>query len=462
MQLHWGDALRLDLAALDPTPTALVANLPYNVATPLVMETLVGPPSARALVRDGATRDRRTVLRGARHQGVRVGLRRRPAPARNAQGSMRSHVTSSAHRPRVESALVAFRRGEALPRGSPEVTTRRRGGFRAPAQDARQLPGARRGREPRRGSTAALAATRPPAERARREPRTDGVRGARGGARAVNSVRGHGEDQPRACRRAATCRREARRRHRVAADRSDRPDLRRAVDALECRGLRAATRSSATRSSSSPRPRGRTPASPRRIEKRIPVAAGSRRRQLGCGDCPAAGEQLLPSPFGPVPSSKRLAAGLGADIPFFLRQGPQLGTGDGSTLSPLEGCRRTTGSCSALPTATSRSRPRPCTTASTLAAGRSASHTRRAALLDGLDAVRGSGDLGRLPRQRPRVVAHRRDAARRAVRFARTSRVPGRRCTDSSTTGVTRPLWNFRAPSGGEHVGLRAVLVRLT
>ena len=30
--LHWGDAVKLDLAALDPAPDAMVANLPYSVA----------------------------------------------------------------------------------------------------------------------------------------------------------------------------------------------------------------------------------------------------------------------------------------------------------------------------------------------------------------------------------------------------------------------------------------------
>ena len=45
VQLHWGDALALDLAALRPTPTKLVANLPYNVATPVVVESLEGLPS---------------------------------------------------------------------------------------------------------------------------------------------------------------------------------------------------------------------------------------------------------------------------------------------------------------------------------------------------------------------------------------------------------------------------------
>jgi 16S rRNA (adenine1518-N6/adenine1519-N6)-dimethyltransferase len=40
--VHWGDALALDLAALEPAPTKLVANLPYNVATPLVCDLLDG------------------------------------------------------------------------------------------------------------------------------------------------------------------------------------------------------------------------------------------------------------------------------------------------------------------------------------------------------------------------------------------------------------------------------------
>jgi 16S rRNA (adenine1518-N6/adenine1519-N6)-dimethyltransferase len=38
--VHWGDALRLDIAALDPPPRKLVSNLPYNIATPVVAESL--------------------------------------------------------------------------------------------------------------------------------------------------------------------------------------------------------------------------------------------------------------------------------------------------------------------------------------------------------------------------------------------------------------------------------------
>jgi 16S rRNA (adenine1518-N6/adenine1519-N6)-dimethyltransferase len=45
--LHAGDALKADLAALDPPPTAVVANLAYNIAIPLIMTTISGLPSVR-------------------------------------------------------------------------------------------------------------------------------------------------------------------------------------------------------------------------------------------------------------------------------------------------------------------------------------------------------------------------------------------------------------------------------
>lgn len=40
VSIHEGDALRFDYGALDPTPDKLVANLPYNVASPLVLRLL--------------------------------------------------------------------------------------------------------------------------------------------------------------------------------------------------------------------------------------------------------------------------------------------------------------------------------------------------------------------------------------------------------------------------------------
>jgi 4-diphosphocytidyl-2-C-methyl-D-erythritol kinase len=72
-----------------------------------------------------------------------------------------------------------------------------------------------------------------------------------------------------------------------------------------------------------------------RIEKRIPVAAG-----LGGGSSDAAtalrlANETLPEPLPPDELSS-LAAQLGADVPFFLADGPQLGSGDGSELAPLD------------------------------------------------------------------------------------------------------------------------------
>ncbi len=40
VRIHEGDALRFDYAALEPAPNKLVANLPYNVASPLVLMLL--------------------------------------------------------------------------------------------------------------------------------------------------------------------------------------------------------------------------------------------------------------------------------------------------------------------------------------------------------------------------------------------------------------------------------------
>jgi 4-diphosphocytidyl-2-C-methyl-D-erythritol kinase len=72
-----------------------------------------------------------------------------------------------------------------------------------------------------------------------------------------------------------------------------------------------------------------------RIWKQIPVAAG-----LGGGSSDAAtalrlANATLPEPL-PAERLHELAAGLGADVPFFLANGPQLGTVTGAHLTPLE------------------------------------------------------------------------------------------------------------------------------
>ena len=46
--LCWGDAMKLDFGDLDPAPTAVVANLPYSVATPVILRTIEQLPSVRS------------------------------------------------------------------------------------------------------------------------------------------------------------------------------------------------------------------------------------------------------------------------------------------------------------------------------------------------------------------------------------------------------------------------------
>jgi 16S rRNA (adenine1518-N6/adenine1519-N6)-dimethyltransferase len=45
VSLHWGDAMKLDLASLEPAPTAVVSNLPYSVATPVILRTIEQLPT---------------------------------------------------------------------------------------------------------------------------------------------------------------------------------------------------------------------------------------------------------------------------------------------------------------------------------------------------------------------------------------------------------------------------------
>lgn len=72
-----------------------------------------------------------------------------------------------------------------------------------------------------------------------------------------------------------------------------------------------------------------------RIDKRIPVAAG-----LGGGSADAAAALQLGNALVERPLSAdrldEIAASLGADVPFLLRDGPQVGTGDGTHLAPLD------------------------------------------------------------------------------------------------------------------------------
>ena len=119
VQLRFGDALQLDLAALEPAPEKLVSNLPYNVATPIVVESLDRLPSVRlwCVMVQREVADRFFA-----------------SPSTKAYGAVSVLVQLAAERtgfhpvsrtvfrppPNVDSALVAFRRKE-LPAGYREI-----------------------------------------------------------------------------------------------------------------------------------------------------------------------------------------------------------------------------------------------------------------------------------------------------------------------------------------------------
>ena len=107
VELHFGDALRVDLAALEPTK--FVSNLPYNVATPLIVESL-----------DGLLSIRHWTVMVQREVADRLFAK----PSTKAYGAVSVLVQLAAERtgfhtvsrtvfrppPNVDSALVAFRR----------------------------------------------------------------------------------------------------------------------------------------------------------------------------------------------------------------------------------------------------------------------------------------------------------------------------------------------------------------
>ncbi len=111
VELRFGDALRLDLAALEPAPTKLVANLPYNVATPIVAESLDGLPSVRhwTVMVQREVADRFFASPGTKAYGA-VSVLVQLAAERTGFHPVARTVFRP--RPNVDSALVAFRRTE--------------------------------------------------------------------------------------------------------------------------------------------------------------------------------------------------------------------------------------------------------------------------------------------------------------------------------------------------------------
>lgn len=107
-RVHWGDALALDLSAFEPPPRKLVSNLPYNVATPLVVESLAldGLQSWCVMVQREVA-DRFFAEPSTKAYGA-VSVLVQLASARTGFHPVSREVFRP--RPNVDSALVAFRR----------------------------------------------------------------------------------------------------------------------------------------------------------------------------------------------------------------------------------------------------------------------------------------------------------------------------------------------------------------
>jgi 16S rRNA (adenine1518-N6/adenine1519-N6)-dimethyltransferase len=154
VNLVWGDAMRIDLGALLPPPTKMVANLPYSIATPLLLRTIDLPSLTGWLVmvqREIAERLR--AKPGGRVYGspsVLVQLACEVTLLRTVDPAVFTP------RPRVESALLRLRRrGPAAPQAVRQLV---RDGFAHRRKSlARSLELARPGRlEPARQALEAI------------------------------------------------------------------------------------------------------------------------------------------------------------------------------------------------------------------------------------------------------------------------------------------------------------------
>jgi 16S rRNA (adenine1518-N6/adenine1519-N6)-dimethyltransferase len=109
VNLVFDDALSLSLAELDPAPNKFVANLPYNIATPLVVESLDGLPTVElwCVMVQREVADRFFASPGTKSFGA-VSVLVQLTSERVGFHSVSRTVFRPP--PNVDSALVAFRR----------------------------------------------------------------------------------------------------------------------------------------------------------------------------------------------------------------------------------------------------------------------------------------------------------------------------------------------------------------
>ena len=113
--LHFADAMRIDLAALDPEPDRVVANLPYSIATPLILRTIAELPRVErwTVMVQREIADRLRAPPGSRVYGAPSVLVQLACDVRLLRGVDRAVFKP---RPRVDSALLRLeRKGPAAP-----------------------------------------------------------------------------------------------------------------------------------------------------------------------------------------------------------------------------------------------------------------------------------------------------------------------------------------------------------
>lgn len=132
-----------------------------------------------------------------------------------------------------------------------------------------------------------------------------------------------------------------------------------------------------------------------RIEKRLPVAAG-----LGGGSSDAATALRLANALRTDPHSddrlRAFARTLGADVPYFLEDGPRLGTGDGAELQALE-LPQDYWVLLVMPRGVTKSSTEQVYAAFDARGGERGYEERRARLLDALERIKRPRDLAALP-----------------------------------------------------------------
>jgi 16S rRNA (adenine1518-N6/adenine1519-N6)-dimethyltransferase len=115
VSVRFGDAMRVDLAALDPAPTRIVSNLPYAIATPLILRTIAELPTVATwtVMVQREIADRLRASPGGRVYGTPSVLIQLACEVRLLRTVNRAVFTP---RPRVDSALLRLVRiGPAAP-----------------------------------------------------------------------------------------------------------------------------------------------------------------------------------------------------------------------------------------------------------------------------------------------------------------------------------------------------------